>query len=144
LPPHLFKEYVTAYDTPMVAAIQGHGGFARIHSHGKLHDILDHIVATGCTALDPIEPTHQGDVELAYVRERYGRQLVLFGNIEITDLENLPTDLFARKVRNAIREGTAGEGRGFVLMPSACPYGRVLPELTLRNYRKMVEVAEQS
>ncbi len=144
LPPPLFKEYVTAYDTPMVAAIQQFGGFARIHSHGRLHDILDHIVATGCAGLDPIEPPHQGDVELSYVREKYGTQLVLFGNIEITDIENLPTEQFEQKVRRAIREGTSGEGRGFVLMPSACPYGRVLPELTLTNYRKMVEVAEQA
>ncbi len=42
----------------------------------------------------------------------------------------------------ALREGTAGEGRGFVLMPSACPYGRVLPERALVNYRLMVEMTE--
>ena len=82
----------------------------------------------------------QGDVELRDVRARHGRQLVLFGNLEISDIENLPTDQFAGKVRQALDEGTAGSGRGFVLMPSACPYGRVLPARTLRNYEKMVEL----
>ncbi len=130
LPPRLFEEYVIRYDKPMVEAVQKHGGYARIHSHGRLKQILDLIALTGCTGLDPIEPPPQGDVELEYVRRRYGRQMVLFGNIEVSDIENLPTAEFAEKVKRALREGTAGEGRGFVLMPSACPYGR---ELSLRS-----------
>jgi len=36
----------------------------------------------------------------------------------------------------------ASKGRGFVLMPSSCPYGRKLPPLALANYRKMVEIVE--
>jgi len=143
LPPKLFHEYVTEYDKPMVAAIQKHGGFARIHSHGRLRDILDHIAATGCMGLDPIEPPPQGDVELKYVREKYGAQLVLFGNLEASDLENLEANEFAVKIDRAIREGTSGRGRGFVLMPSACPYGRVLSGRTFANYEKMLEMIER-
>jgi uroporphyrinogen-III decarboxylase len=143
LPPALFQEYVTTYDTPIVEAIQKHGGYARIHSHGNLRDILDHIAATGCMGIDPIEPPPQGDVTMAYVRKNYGRDWVLFGNLEVSDIENLPTERFAEKVRTALIEGTEGEGKGMVLMPSACPYGRKLPELTLRNYEKMVELVEK-
>ena len=143
LPPHLFEEYVTRYDRPIVDAIQKHGGFARVHSHGRLKDILDHIAATGCVGLDPVEPPPQGDVQLRYVRERYGRQMVLFGNVEVSDIENLPTAEFERKVDIALDEGTAGEGRGFVLMPSACPCGRRISPLTLRNYEVMIEKVER-
>jgi hypothetical protein len=142
LPPRLFAEYVTRYVTPMVRAIHRHGGFARIHSHGRLKDVLDHIVATGCDGLDPIEPPPQGDVSLAYVRERYGERLVLFGNLEVADIECLSTEAFAEKVVRALREGTAGEGRGFVLMPSACPYGRRLADRALRNYETMIRIVE--
>jgi hypothetical protein len=142
LPPSLFREYVLPYDTAVVQAIQRHGGFARVHSHGRLKEALDVIAATGCVGLDPIEPPPLGDVSLAYVRRRYGRQLVLFGNLEIRDIESLPTRRFEQKVRTALEEGTAGQGRGFVLMPSAAPIGRRLPELTLRNYEKMVELVE--
>ncbi len=142
LPPYRFEEYVVRYDRPIVEAIQKPGGYARIHSHGRLRQILPHIVATGCAGLDPIEPPPQGDVELEYVRREYGRQLVLFGNLEISDIENLPTPAFRQKVERALREGTAGSGRGFVLMPSACPYGRKLAPLTLRNYETMVECVE--
>lgn len=141
LPPRLFREYVTAYDREMVASIHRYDGFARLHSHGNLRDILDDLVATGCMGLDPVEPPPQGDVSLRYVRERYGRQLVLFGNLEASDLENLPREEFAAKVRRALEEGTVGQGRGFVLMPSACPYGRVLTARAMRNYETMIEIA---
>ncbi len=142
LHPRFFAEYVVRYDAPMVRAIQRTGGYARIHCHGRLKAILDGIAATGCDGLDPIEPPSQGDVELRYVRAKYGRQMVLFGNLEASDLENLPTEEFQIKIRRALAEGTAGPGRGFVLMPSSCPYGRVLSPLALANYQKMIEVAE--
>ena len=142
LPPRLYRRYVGRYLTPMVESIHRYGGYARIHSHGNLKAVLDEIVATGADALDPIEPPPQGDVELAYVRQRYGKDLILFGNLEASDLENLPTEQFAENVKRALAEGTAGSGRGFVLLPSACPYGRVLSPLALRNYEKIVEIVE--
>jgi hypothetical protein len=139
LPAHLFEEYVVRYTGPMVSHIKAHGGFARIHVHGRIRNVLDRIVGMGADAIDPIEPPPHGDVELSYVRERFGRQLVLFGNIEITDLENLPGDKFRPLVRQAIAEGTRGKGRGFVLMTSASPYGREISRQTLGNYQIMVE-----
>jgi len=143
LPPRLFHDYVVNYDTPMIESIQRYGGFARIHCHGKIRRILGEIASTGCTGLDPIEPPPQGDVDLAHVRRTCGRQMVLFGNLEASDIETLPTPQFEQKIATALREGTEGEGRGFVLMPSACPYGRVLSDLALRNYEKMVEMVER-
>ena len=69
--------------------------------------------------------------------------MVLFGNLEASDLENLPAPEWAEKVRRALDEGTRGTGRGFVLMPSASPYGRVLSPRALKNYETMVELAQQ-
>ncbi|MCP4379035.1 MAG: hypothetical protein GY794_23035 [bacterium] len=142
LPPEMFSQYVCRYVKPMIDAIHRGGGYARVHSHGNLKAILDDIVAMGTDAIDPIEPTPQGDVELSYVREKYGKDIVLFGNLEIADIENMPTDQFTEKVKIALDEGTAGDGRGFVLMPSASPYGRELPSLTMKNYEKIVELVE--
>jgi hypothetical protein len=142
LPPRLFEEYVVRYVAPMIRDVHAHGGYARIHCHGRLNHILDLIAGMGADALDPIEPPPQGDIELREVRQRHGRQLVLFGNLEIADIEMLPTPRFAEKVKRALDEGTAGEGRGFVLLPSASPYGRELSPVTLRNYQTMVQLAE--
>ena len=142
LPPRLFADYVVRYTTPIVRAIQASGGYARIHSHGRLRNVLPHIAAMGADGLDPIEPAPQGDVDLIDVRRNHGQTMVLFGNLEAADIENLPPPAFEKKVAQALREGTAGEGRGFVLMPSACPYGRTITPSTLANYETMVRLAK--
>jgi hypothetical protein len=143
LPPELFRKYVTKYDRRLVEIIHANGGYARLHSHGNLRGILDLIADTGCMGLDPIEPPPQGDVELAYVRQHYGKDMVLFGNLEASDIENLPEAQFRERIKRAIAEGTAGEGRGFVLMPSACPYGRKLSVTAMKNYEAMIDEIEK-
>jgi hypothetical protein len=77
------------------------------------------------------------------MREKYGKQLVLFGNVEIADIEHLPSDRFRTMVRQSIADGTSGTGRGFVLTPSSAPYGRNISEQTFRNYQIMVEEVER-
>ena len=142
LPPRLFNEYVVRYTGPMVRAIQAHGGFARIHCHGRLKNILDLIAGMGADALDPIEPPPQGDIELREVRQRHGQQLVLFGNLEISDIELLPPEQFEEKVKRALDEGTSGAGRGFVLQPSSSAFGRMVPARTMMNYETIIRLVE--
>ena len=142
LPPRLYEEYVVKYDRPLVDIIHRHGGYARLHQHGRCRDVLDMTVQTGCMGLDPIEPPPQGDVSLEYVRQRHGEQLVLFGNLELSDIETLSENAFAPKVLAALEQGTAGAGRGFVLMPSACPIGRALSDTALRNYFRLIQEYE--
>lgn len=143
LPPSLFHEYVYNYDKPIVDIINKSNGFARIHCHGKLKAVLDDIVAIGCMGLDPIEPPPQGDVKLSYVRLEYGKNMVLFGNLEASDIENLHVDAFRERIKTALYEGTMGNGRGFVLMPSASPYGRKLSLTAMKNYEAIVNEIER-
>jgi uroporphyrinogen-III decarboxylase len=124
----------------MIRDIHAHGGYARIHCHGRLKNILEMIAGMGADGLDPIEPPPQGDVRLKEVRQHYGTQLVLFGNIEIADIELLPSDRFSAIVERTLEEGTTGDGRGFVLMPSAAPYGRTISTRTMQNYEAMVRM----
>ena len=140
LPPHLFKEYVVRYTGPMVETIQKYGGFARVHCHGRIRAVLDHIVEMRANAIDPLEPPPQGDVTLEYVRSKYGRELVLFGNIEMADIENTEPKQFEKIVEKAIRDGTKGRGRGFVLMPSSAPNGRTITPGVMANYETMVRL----
>ena len=141
LPPRLFEEYVVRYTGPMVEAIERHGGFARVHCHGRIKSALPYFVAMGASATDPIEPPPQGDVELSCVRREYGRDLTLFGNIEVADIENLPPREFEKVAAKALRDGTEGEGKGFVLMPTAAPYGREITPTTMANYQTLVRLA---
>jgi uroporphyrinogen-III decarboxylase len=143
LPPRLYVEYEVRYTRPMVDEIHKHGGFARLHSHGRLKNILPHIAGMGVAGLDPVEPPPQGDMQLIDVRREYGEQMVLFGNIEASEIELLPPPQFEARVAQALHEGTAGKGRGFVLMPSACPYGRHISADVLANYETMVRLARE-
>ena len=92
-------------------------------------------------AIDPIEPPPQGDVELSYVRRRYGKDLVLFGNIEFSDIENTEPAEFEKLVEKTLIEGTEGEGKGFVLMPSSAPICRKITPQVLANYETMLRLA---
>ena len=139
LPASLFEEYVVRYTGPMARAIKDSGGYVRIHSHGRIRNLVDYFIGMGADATDPIEPPPHGDVDMKYMRQKYGKQLVLFGNIEIADIESMPSDKFRQMVRQTIEDGTAGEGRGFVLTPTSAPYGRTITELTFRNYNIMIE-----
>ena len=67
----------------------------------------------------------------------------IFGNIEASAVENAAPRDFEALVRRALAEGTAGAGRGFVLMPSASPYGRRLSPRAIANYRAMVRRADE-
>ncbi len=140
LPPRLYEEYVVRYTGEIVRTIQKYGGYARIHSHGRLRNILPLIDTMRPDGLDPVEPPPQGDMELWEVRETIGEDTVLFGNLEASDVENLRADQFEEKVKRALDEGTRGKGRGFVLMPSACPYGRTITPLTMANYETMARL----
>ena len=48
---------------------------------------------------------------------------------------------FEKVVAGSLADGTAGPGRGFVLMPSACPCGRTIAPRTMANYETMVRLA---
>jgi len=141
LPPYLFKEYVVRYTGPMVETIQIHGGFARIHCHGRIRAVLDDIVGMQPAAIDPVEPPPQGDIELGEVRRRYGRELVLFGNIEFADIEQTEPAEFEKIVAESLKDGTDGEGKGFVLMPSSAPISRTISPRVMVNYETMVRLA---
>lgn len=142
LPLRLFDEYVVRYTGPVVHVIERNGGYARIHCHGRVREALPRFVAMGASATDPIEPPPQGDALLSDVRREYGRDLALFGNIEVADIENLGPPDFERVASQALADGTAGEGRGFVLMPTSCPYGRQISARTMGNYETLVRLAE--
>jgi hypothetical protein len=130
LPPYLFKEYVVRYTGPMVETIQKYGGFVRIHCHGRILAVLDYIVEMGA-------------VELEYVRNKYGRELVLFGNLEIADIENMDPNNFEKVVEKTLEDGTSGEGKGFILMPSSAPNGRKITPRMMTNYETMVRLATE-
>ena len=79
-------------------------------------------------------------MELSEIKAAIGEDTVMMGNIEAADIENLAPARFEEKVVKALREGTTGPGRGFILHPSACPYGRTITAQTMANYETMIRL----
>lgn len=141
LPPAAFQEFVVPYVTEMVELIHQYGCYARIHSHGKIRQVLEHILATGADATDPVEPPPDGDISLAEVKARYGDRLLLFGNMELKYLEQETPEEIDARVKEMMNAAKAGGG--YVLMPTAAPINIPLSPRTEANYLAFIAAGEK-
>lgn len=108
-----------------------------VHSCGPEKELVK-IAATETklTIIDPLEIPPMGDCDLAELKKRYGKKIVLKGNLHTTEVMLKGSiDDVARASRKAIDD--AGEGGGFVLS-TGDQCGRDTPDV---NIRTMVEVA---
>ena len=123
IPPYLhpkeFDKLVKSYDVDLVNLLHKYGGYARLHSHGKVKKVLPAIREMGVDAIDPLEPPPDGDVELDEARGILGAETVLMGNVEERLFEiGSKTDI-EKQVRKAIGQAAATDG--FILCPTAMP-----------------------
>jgi uroporphyrinogen-III decarboxylase len=138
LSPEMFRRFVLPHVTEMTQLIHARGGKVRLHCHGKIGRVLDMILDTGCDGLDPCEPPPDGDIELHEVKRRCrGRGVSVWGNIELTVLEQGTPDEIRALVRHVMNQ--AKDGGGFVLMPTAAPINVPLSPITEANYRAFIE-----
>lgn len=141
LPPSAFREFVLPYLHDMVDLIHKYGCYARVHSHGKIAQVLDMIVESGADATDPVEPPPDGDISLSEIKERYGDKLILFGNMELKYLEQETPAEIRQRVREIMEEGKPGGG--MVLMPTAAPINVPLSPRTEENYLAFIEAGHE-
>ena len=141
LPPELFRDLVTVYLIPVCRQIRQAGAIPRIHCHGRIGAVIDQFAETEALALDPLEPPPDGDIPLAEIKRRYGRQFCLLGNLELHELENADPARIDALVRQAMADATAGGG--FILMPTAAPINVPLSPRTEANYLQMIESASR-
>jgi len=131
LHPREFDKLVTSYDSELVDLLHGYGGYARLHSHGKVKHVLPYIKQMNIDAIDPLEPPPDGDIELRDARKILGGEVVLIGNIEERLFEIGSKEEIEKHVRKAIKEGSAGGG--FILCPTAMPISTPLKKRIQQN-----------
>lgn len=139
LPKECFHDYVCKYDSEIIRLIHEHGQYARIHCHGRIREVLSHIIEMGADALDPVEAPPSGDIELWEVKKLYGDKICLMGNIQLRDLEQLPPDEMRKLVIKCIEDGK--EGGNFVIMPTATPISIPLSPVAERNFNILIDTA---
>jgi uroporphyrinogen decarboxylase len=108
-----------------------HGRPIIYHSDGKVDEVLPDIIAAGIDALHPIEPKCMNIEE---VKQTYGHQIALIGNV---DLGYVLTRGTPQEVRQAVRDliKRLGPGGGY-LMSSANSITNYVP---LANYQALLE-----
>jgi len=139
LPPRFFQQFVVPYVSEIVDLIQSKGARVRLHSHGKIAHVLHMIRETGADAIDPCEAPPDGDITLAEVKERVGKEMCIFGNIQLKLLEAGTPEMVDEEVRKCMR--AAKEGGGFVIMPTAAPIDSPLSSQSEENYLQFIKAA---
>ena len=91
----------------------------------------------GVDSTDPIEPSPQGDIDIADAKREYGESLTFFGNIEFLDMATCTPDEIEEKVRHAVEDGGKDHT---VLMPSSTPHERP-SQVFERNAHRYIEAA---
>lgn len=89
------------------------------HSDGNLTPILDKMLPLGMSGIHPLEP---GTMDLDFIKNKYGKQLCLIGNINInTTLSSGSPEDVDREVKERIEQ--LGSGGGFIISDSnSIPY----------------------
>jgi len=138
LPPAMFRRFVLPHVTEMTRLIHARGAKVRLHCHGKMGQVLEMILETGCDGIDPCEPPPDGDIALDEVKRRcQARGVSVWGNIELKLLEQGTPDQVRVEVRKIMAQ--AKDGGGFVLLPTAGPINVPLAPKTEANYKAFIE-----
>lgn len=103
------------------------------HSDGNIETVLPDLIDMGAAALNPIEPY---GMDIREIKKRYGRRLVLVGNLDVGGkLSSGTPDEVRREARQLIDD--CGRDGGLVLASSHSITSNVKPE----NFLAMVETA---
>lgn len=134
--PRHFREFILPGLKRCVDAAHEAGAYVVKHTDGNIMGIIEMIIDTGIDALNPIEP--QAGMDIGLVKEKYGRQIAIIGNIDCGYLLcQAPVEEVRRVTRQTI--ATAAPGGGYMLSSSNSIHSSVRPE----NFMAMVETLRE-
>jgi uroporphyrinogen decarboxylase len=104
------------------------------HTDGLLYDIFDEIIACGVDAIHPIEPKA---MQIAEVKQRYGKQLCLIGNVDVDLLSRGSVEQVKAQVKSNIE--CAAYNGGYCVGS-----GNSIPDyVNFENYLAMLQAAKE-
>ncbi|HCY75582.1 MAG TPA: nucleoside 2-deoxyribosyltransferase [Ignavibacteriales bacterium] len=104
------------------------------HTDGILYDVMEKIISCGVNAIHPIEPKA---MDIGEVKQRFGNQLCLIGNIDVDLLSRGSVDEIRKNVIDNIEK--AGYNGGYCVGS-----GNSIPEyVKLENYISMIETVKE-
>ena len=139
LAPEGFASLVTPYLIEISDLIHQHGAWVRVHSHGKISQVLSEIMKCNPDTIDPLEASPDGDIELKEAERLIGNNCCLCGNLQMKLLEMGEPDEVRKTIIQCMND--AKSGGGFVLMPTDAPISSKLSPRVEENYRVFIETA---
>lgn len=103
------------------------------HSDGNIMPVLEDLLTLGMDGLHPLEP---GPMDLAEVKQKFGDQLCLIGNVSVDALSSAGPEEIERIVRECI--AAAGPGGGYMVSSSNSIPSYANPE----NVRALAEAVQ--
>ena len=138
LGPEGFDALVMPFDTELVDLMHRHDAIAYYHNHGPVTRFLDRFDELGIDALDPLEASPWGDVELKTAKSQIGDRVCLVGNLDDMEVvENRDVEEVKAMARECLEQ--AGPD-GFLLGGTA---SGTYTERGARNFMALVEVSEE-
>ena len=137
--PDFYHHAVTELDKPIVKKIHESNKFVQYHCHGPISKVLDDFMELGVDAIDPCEPSPNGDISLSEIANRVENSMVIMGNIELDSLERSSPHEIEKMVATAIED--VGNKAPFLLMPTSSPFTVPLSSKTSNNVIAFMEAA---
>jgi uroporphyrinogen decarboxylase len=118
LRPSQFAEFVTPYLKQLCAGYREQGYWIIKHTDGNIMPIIDQLVDANPHALHSLDP--QGGVDIKVVKEKYGDQVCLIGNVSCGMLDTGTDEQARESARYCLKHGKPGSG--YIFSTSNCVY----------------------
>jgi uroporphyrinogen decarboxylase len=132
LSPRQFRQFVTPFLKRLIAGYRELGFYTIKHTDGNIMPILDQLIETNPHALHSLDP--QAGVDIAEVKQKYGDQVCLIGNVNCGLLDTGSDEEVIESTRYALQNGMPGGG--YIFSTSNCIY----TGMPLKRYELMVDV----
>lgn len=117
--PKDFEEFVFQNDRQIIDVLHSYGKKVLIHCHGKIAGFVLRFIEMGGDGIHPLEPIGPtGDCDIRDIKDKFGRDICLVGNIQYNDFQDSKEDEMELIVSNLM--DAAKRDGGFILSP-ACP-----------------------
>ncbi len=134
--PRIYREFYYPCYKRMVDEFHAKGAMVIKHTDGNTYRILDDMVRAGFDGYHSIEP--MAGMDIGVVKERYGDQLCLLGNVDCSHTLSLsPLRQVSEETQACIRK--ASPGGGHILGSSNALH----PAISLDNVYEMVRTARR-
>ncbi|MFC1960190.1 uroporphyrinogen decarboxylase family protein [Chloroflexota bacterium] len=139
--PTVFEHLVAPFDGQLIDMIHDYDGYAIVHHHGNINQLLEGIADMGANAIHPIEAATQGDCSMSDAKRRVGDRVCLIGSVQYGDIQLSTEEDIEAQVRQTMID--AGVGGGLILAPTAGPYETTITANTTANYIRFIEASRR-